>query len=111
MKNRQNNLIIDGVDWTVTDRRYKRRVALSVVAFLAVWFALIALFSLFGTWDQSNTSFLFGAAAGALFAGLPIGYKYGRAFGRVFQAATDSQEYIETPVEGHYPKVYRAPVK
>lgn len=108
MRNSDNNLIIDGVDWTVTDRRYRRKSALDFAGFLACWIAAVALLVWIGVIDTFDTSFFAGAVVGGLF-GLYAGFRDGRAFGRVFQRVTDSTQYIENPPERRYSKVYRAP--
>lgn len=108
MRNSQNNLVIDGVDWTVTNRRYRRKCALNFAGFLACWVGLIALLVWIGVIDTFDNSFYAGAIIGG-FLGFYDGFRDGRAFGRVFQRVTESTQYIESPAESRYSKVYRAP--
>jgi len=109
MRNSQDNLVIDGVDWTVTNRRYRRKNALSFAGFLVAWMLITGLLDWIGFVDW-NSDFFFGAVV-AGFLGYYDGWRDGRSFGRVFQRVTDSTEFIDNPPEQRYLKVYRAPAK
>lgn len=110
-KQRAKRLVIDGVDWTLTERRYRRKCMLEMLGSLVFTTVFVVVaFAIIGDLDESAVHYIIGLWVGAL-AYHRNSFREGKGFGRIFQRQTGSEGFTEVPKEPRPSRIHRARAK